>query len=193
VASVSGGRRGAKPPAVVARFAVSVFGRDRPGIVAAVTRVLADAGCNLEDTSMTILRGHFAMMLVVTGPGGVAGPELEAGLGPVAGRLDLQVSVRAVTDEVTAAAGGGARYAAAVYGADRPGLVARVSEVLAAHQVNIVDLQTRVVGEPDPVYAMHFELEVPNGAAAQVETDLRTAAQELGVEVSFHPDDADLL
>ena len=49
----------------MARFAVSVFGRDRPGIVAAVSRVLADAGCNLEDTSMTILRGHFAMMLVV--------------------------------------------------------------------------------------------------------------------------------
>jgi predicted amino acid-binding ACT domain protein len=29
----------------MARFAVSVFGRDRPGIVAAVTAVLADAGC----------------------------------------------------------------------------------------------------------------------------------------------------
>ncbi|MFL5879210.1 MAG: glycine cleavage system protein R [Actinomycetota bacterium] len=54
----------------MARFAVSVFGRDRPGIVAAVSRVLADAGCNLEDTSMTILRGHFAMMLVVAGPPG---------------------------------------------------------------------------------------------------------------------------
>jgi glycine cleavage system transcriptional repressor len=188
----SGGMRGAEPPATV-RFAVSVFGRDRPGIVAAVTRVLADAGCNLEDTSMTILRGHFAMMLVVTGPPGVAPSELEAGLGPVADRLDLQVSVRAVTDEVTAAAGGGARYAAAVYGADRPGLVARVTEALAAHQVNIVDLQTRLVGEPDPVYAMLFELEVPAGRAAQVETDLRAAADELGVEVSLHPDDADLL
>jgi glycine cleavage system transcriptional repressor len=177
----------------MARFAVSVFGRDRPGIAAAVTRVLADAGCNLEDTSMTILRGHFAMMLVVAGPAGLAGADLEAGLVPVADRLELQVSVRAVTDEVTAAAGGGDRYAAAVYGADRPGLVAGVAEVLAAHQVNIVDLQTRVVGEPDPVYAMHFELEVPAGRAAQVEAALRAAAADLGVEVSFHPDDADLL
>jgi glycine cleavage system transcriptional repressor len=175
------------------RFAVSVFGRDRPGIVAAVTRVLADAGCNLEDTSMTILRGHFAMMLVVAGPGGVGEAELSAGLGPVAGRLDLQVSVREVADEVTGAGGGGARYAAAVYGADRPGLVARVSEALAAHQVNIVDLQTRVIGEPDPVYAMHFELEVPAGRAAQVEADLGAVAGQLGVEVSFRPDDADLL
>src|SRR5215218_2861404 len=135
------------------RFAVSVFGRDCPGIVAAVTRVLADAGCNLEDTSMTILRGHFAMMLVVAGPAGLGEPQLRAGLDPVA----------------------------------------RVSEALAAHQVNIVDLQTRVIGEPDPVYAMHFELEVPAGRAAQVEADLAAVAGELGVEVSFHPDDADLL
>jgi glycine cleavage system transcriptional repressor len=177
----------------MARFAVSVFGRDRPGIVAAVTRVLADAGCNLEDTSMTILRGHFAMMLVVTGPAEAGAAGLEAGLDPVAARLDLQVGVREVTDDVTSAAGGGARYAAAVYGADRPGLVASVTEALAAHQVNIVDLQTRVVGEPDPVYAMHFELEVPEGRAAQVEAALRTTAADLGVEASFHPDDADLL
>ena len=180
-------------PEPMTRFAVSVFGRDRPGIVAAVTRVLADAGCNLEDTSMTILRGHFAMMLVVAGPAGLGEPQLRAGLDPVAGRLDLQVSVRQVADEVTTSGAGGARYAAAVYGADRPGLVARVSEALAAHQVNIVDLQTRVIGEPDPVYAMHFELEVPAGRAAQVEADLAAVAGELGVEVSFHPDDADLL
>ncbi|MFL6295779.1 MAG: glycine cleavage system protein R, partial [Actinomycetes bacterium] len=78
----------------MARFAVSVFGRDRPGIVAAVSRVLADAGCNLEDTSMTILRGHFAMMLVVAGSAGVGEAALRAGLDPVAGRLDRPVSGR---------------------------------------------------------------------------------------------------
>ena len=107
MAGGAGDVRGAEPWAAAHRFAVSVFGRDRPGIVAAVTRVLADAGCNLEDTSMTILRGHFAMMLVVSGPAGLGAPALEAGLDPVAGRLDLQVSVRAVTDEVTAAPAGG--------------------------------------------------------------------------------------
>jgi glycine cleavage system transcriptional repressor len=175
------------------RFAISVFGRDRPGIVAAVTRVLADAGCNLEDTSMTILRGHFAMMLVVSGGAGTGAADLEAGLGPAADRLDLQVSVRTVADDVTAARAGGERWAAAVYGADRPGLVARVAEALAAHQVNIVDLETRLVGGPDPVYAMHFELEVPAGLAAQVQTDLAAVGQALGVEVSMHPNEPDVL
>jgi glycine cleavage system transcriptional repressor len=177
----------------MSRFAVAVFGRDRPGIVAAITRVLADSGCNLEDTSMTILRGHFAMMLVVAGPAARTAQELERGLELVAGRLDLQVSVRPVADEVTITGDRGMRYVAAVYGADRPGLVAQVSEALAAREVNIVDLQTRVIGEPDPVYAMHFELQVPSGQAAQVEADLHAVADALGVQASFGPDEADVL
>ena len=45
-------------------FAVTAVGADRPGIVAAVTGAFAEHGCNLEDSSMTILRGQFAMMLV---------------------------------------------------------------------------------------------------------------------------------
>src|SRR4029450_7320725 len=116
-----GAPRNGRVPEPMTRFAVSVFGRDRPGIVAAVTRVLADAGCNLEDTSMTILRGHFAMMLVVAAPAGVGEAALRGGLDPVAGRLDLQVSVREVTDEVTAAGGGGARDAGGGEGGARAG------------------------------------------------------------------------
>jgi glycine cleavage system transcriptional repressor len=80
-----------------------------------------------------------------------------------------------------------------VYAADRPGLVARITEVLADHQVNIVGLETRLVGEPDGVYVMHFELEVPAGRAAQVQSDLAAAGRALGVEVSMRPDEPDVL
>ena len=51
-------------------FALSAIGRDRPGIVAAVTGVLLGHGANLEDSQMTILRGHFTMTLVVALPNG---------------------------------------------------------------------------------------------------------------------------
>jgi glycine cleavage system transcriptional repressor len=177
----------------MSRFAVTVFGRDRPGIVAALTRVLADAGCNLEDTSMTILRGHFAMMLVISGGAGIFARNLEAALSPVADRLELQLSVRSVSEDVVIPQVEGERWSAAVYAADQPGLVARISEVLADHQVNIVGLETRLVGEPDGVYVMHFELEVPPGRAAQVQSDLAAAARALGIEVSMRPDEPDVL
>ena len=49
-------------------YAVTVVGRDRPGIIAETTNRLAGLGLNLEDSTMTLLRGHFAMMLVCAGP-----------------------------------------------------------------------------------------------------------------------------
>ena len=67
----------------MSHYAVTAIGADRPGIVAAVTGVLMEHGCNLEDTSMTILRGHFAMMLVVAGPQTSSASDLEAALSEV--------------------------------------------------------------------------------------------------------------
>ena len=52
----------------VRSFVLSVTGRDRPGIVSSVTRVLLDHALNLEDAEMAILRGHFAVMLVLAAP-----------------------------------------------------------------------------------------------------------------------------
>ena len=42
------------------RWIVTALGQDRPGIVAGVTKVLYDLGCNLEDSAMTRLEGEFA-------------------------------------------------------------------------------------------------------------------------------------
>jgi glycine cleavage system transcriptional repressor len=40
-------------------LAVTVLGHDRPGIIAETTAALARLGLNLEDSTMTLLRGHF--------------------------------------------------------------------------------------------------------------------------------------
>ncbi|HEX2701633.1 MAG TPA: ACT domain-containing protein [Acidimicrobiales bacterium] len=176
------------------RFALSAVGADRPGIVAAVTGALVDHGCNLEDTSMSILRGQFAMMLVVAGPEGLDAATLEEALATPAADLDLVVAVRSVADEVPAAPEGEA-WAVAVYGADRPGIVHRVTSLLAGEGANIVDLSTRVIGEPDrPVYAMILEVCLPPGLEGAVLTDrLGALARELGVECSAHLSEADIL
>ena len=50
------------------QFALSVVGVDRPGIVAEVSRVLFELGCNIEDSTCTILSGQFAMILVIAHP-----------------------------------------------------------------------------------------------------------------------------
>lgn len=180
----------------MSHVAVTAVGADRPGIVAAFTQVFVAHGCNLEDCSMTILRGQFAMMLVVDVPPGVGAAALEAALAAPAAELDLLMAVRAIPEPPEA--GDGAEpssWTVSVYGADHPGIVHGVAALMAAHGVNIVDLSTRVAGEADrPVYAMVLEIAVPPGLApAQLQAELEATAGELGVTCRMHPSEADIL
>ena len=178
--------------------AATAVGSDRPGIVAAVTGVFVEHRCNIEDSSMTILRGQFAMMLVVATPAGVAAAELEAALAGPAAELDLVVTVRplpAVEEERGTIEPGDDRWTVSVYGADRPGIVHGVASLLADQGVNIVDLSTRVIGSPEqPVYAMVMEVALPPGVDPNALADrLAEVTAGLGVEASLHPSDADIL
>lgn len=174
--------------------AVTAFGADRPGIVAAVSRVLYEHRANIEDSRMAILGGHFAMMLIVALPADAGdAAALEEALGEPARALDLVVSVRPVAD-VEGPGAEGEPWIFSVYGADRPGIVYRVTGALAERGVNVTDLATHVVEGPTPVYVMIIEGTVPPGAdVGALEADLERLAAELGIDVSAHPQEAETL
>jgi len=140
---------------------------------------------------MTILHGHFAIAMVVAAPDGV---DVAAALDPTARRLDLTVDIRPIP-EGTPPTPLGERWSLVVYGADRPGMVAAITAVVADAQGNVVDLTTRLVGGPErPVYAMQLELALPDAAAAQALGDrLADVSPDLGVDCTLNPVDADLL
>ncbi|HZX98435.1 MAG TPA: ACT domain-containing protein [Dermatophilaceae bacterium] len=169
-------------------IAVTVLGHDRPGIVADVTRALADLHGNLEDSTMTLLRGHFAMVLLVhTGAGAAA---VEAALRPLCAGGSLVINAR-VLDDPAVSEVCGPSYVLRVHGADRPGIVATITAVVARHGANIVDLGTRLV---DGLYVLTAELELPKDASAVgLKAELQGAAEELGVDVHLSPIDDDLL
>jgi ACT domain-containing protein len=75
VASNGGGRaRGQQTPreedahreGSAARLVVSVFGVDHPGIVAAVSQILAEAGCSIVDINQTVVQRKFAMVIIAS-------------------------------------------------------------------------------------------------------------------------------
>ena len=74
--------------------AITVLGHDRPGIIAETTDRLAGLGLNLEDSSMTRLRGHFAMTLVCAGDADA--DTIRTALAPLAGDCSLSVTVHEV-------------------------------------------------------------------------------------------------
>lgn len=171
-------------------YAIAVLGPDRPGIIAGITEVLLREHGNLEDSAMTILHEMFTMTLVVSTPATIE--EVRTDLGKVADRLGLVVSIRDVTS--AAAVTTGDPHVVRVHGADRPGLVYDVTSALAAHDVNITDLATRLVGGTSPTYVMHVHCDIPETtSAATVREDLAVIATRLGIHLTLQPADSDEL
>ena len=159
-------------------FALSAIGRDRPGIVAAVSAVLLEQRMNITDSQMTILGGHFAMTLLVRGADDVDEPSLRQGLESVRASLGLEaVSLSEV--EEAADRSPDASHTVSVYGVDHPGIVHAVASLLAERGVDITDLTTRLVdtGEQEPLYAMMMEIALP---AEVDEADLAGPLAEVG-------------
>ena len=170
----------------VNELAITVIGPDRPGIVADVAEVLARLGANLTDSTMTRLRGHFAMTLICTGP---AAAEVEAALGPLTADGRLLATVRAVHPEAGAGAAG-EPYLVSVHGADRLGIVAAVTRVVAGAGGNITDLTTRLAG---PLYVLVAEVDLPPGTADTLAARLAEVATRLDVDVTMRRADTDVL
>lgn len=162
-------------------YAVTAVGPDAPGEVAAVAEALAALGANLEDASMTRLRGHFAMTLVAS----LAAPaaEVERALAPVGAQSGLHISVWEVGGD-SPASPAGQPWRVTLHGADHPGIVAGVAREVAAAGGNITDLSCRLAGD---LYVMTLDVE------AAAEPDLAAVAAQLGVTVRVSAADEDLL
>ena len=167
-------------------FALTIIGRDRPGIVSQVTEILFQLGCNIADSSCSILGGQFSMILIISHPEytdresfGDAFASLE--------ESNLSVFLR------TLMPGGeqrpeleGELCMISVYGADKPGIVYQVSKELGNRKINITDLNTKLVGdESRPVYVMMIEAVLPEGLEVEdVESWMEALKTEMGVDIS---------
>lgn len=172
----------------MAQLALSAVGRDRPGIVAQTTAVLLRHGVNVEDSRMSILRGHFTMMLVLGIPDGADEAALAADLKAVAGELSLEALTLSEVEPADAAGPAAPTHVVTVYGVDHPGIVHHATATLAGHGVNVTDLETRLAesGDDPPLYALTIEVAVPTGLdPAELEAALAGMATRESVEVSL--------
>ncbi|MFH1784654.1 MAG: ACT domain-containing protein [bacterium] len=172
-------------------IALTAVGRDRPGIVAAVSEILYQTGCNIEDSSMCILQGEFAMILIISLADSMEVKSLDEKLGTLRKSLGLSISLRELAQEELSRniPKDEQVYIISVYGTDKPGIVYKVTQSLAGKNINITDVNTKVAGEKDkPVYVMLLEVELPEGTSSdEIEKSLGEIAKELEVEINIKP------
>ncbi len=163
-------------------YMLTLMGEDKKGIVAAVTQVLFERGITLGETSMLRLGGNFTIMMMVAADLNVA--TLRDALADVVDSMELTLHIDPMQ-------GGLHRHVTPnlivrVSGADRSGIVARVTSALAEAGFNILDLESDVAGSREhPVYIMQIA-----GISETPLEELEAAVDGMrdeGIEVNVSP------
>ena len=167
---------------------LSVLGHDRPGIVAAVTGILFDLNCNIENVSQTILQTEFSGSFIVTLPPGLSLDDLHERFIESLAPGDLHVHIEPLlTKKAALTARESEPFVITTKGPDRRGLVAGISEIIAGHGVNITNLQAVFKGGDEPGdNIMIYEVDIPTDIDQQkLYRDLREKAESLTLDISI--------
>jgi glycine cleavage system transcriptional repressor len=172
---------------------LSISGHDRPGIVRDVAEALLHLDANIEDSSMTALRGRFAMMLIVRLPGEASLGSLKGALAELEQRTDLTIQSQPISDEEARTESIEPDCVVTVHGADRMGIVHAVTEAVAACGGSVVDLSTRTHGEGEQaIYMMALEVNAGD-RCGEMRDSLKAVASHLQVDISVHDIDEAVL
>ena len=162
-------------------YMVTLIGKDRKGIVSHVTSALYEGGGNLGETSMMRLGGNFSIMMMVEFSG--RAKELHDVLSSVTDSMDLHLHIDKIDAKLHEHIIPDVRIS--VYGADRTGIVSKVTAVLAESGLNILDLESDVAGDKDkPIYIMHIEGSASEGIKS-LESALQIVKDEDGIDAEL--------
>jgi phosphoserine phosphatase len=167
-------------------YVISAVGRDKPGLVNRMAHVLSRLNINIVDVEARSIRGYFDMFLVVDLSTSSAGAQkMIEDLAPIEADFDLGLRVKPYEE--------GRRnpnkrmMILTVMGVDRPGIVDRVSGLMARHEVNIEAIKMIARGE-----YIAMELSVDTSALADVRAFRKIMyafSAETGLDVSLRDED----
>lgn len=169
-------------------FIISAVGKNVTGIVARVSKAVYECGCNFEDSRMTLLGNHFALMILVTAVDEGVHQGLEAACARLDREKDLNVTLFPVEGTGRGGPGTEPNYEIRVKGVDRMGIVYRTTQLLASRNINIVELETCL--EPGkngkPIFIMRTSVVVPREVDGEsLRKDLKFLAEDLEETISL--------
>ena len=167
-------------------YLLTAIGDDRPGIVAEISKFLYENDFNIENSSMAKLNNEFSMMLIVATDKELDLQDIEKKLTDLANKIGLDIIFKPIA-EYEEKQPECKVYRLIVYGGDKPGIVYKVSDLLAKKGINIVDLRTE---KSKDMYILIAELEVPqNIIEEKLKNELNNLSQELNVDITLESDE----
>ncbi len=130
---------------------ITVLGKDRPGIISKISNILYELDCNLENVNQMILQQEFAGFFIVSPPSGMDLKTLAYKLTKPTEDVGLSIHVNPLEDKAFKKERiEGETFLITTIGPDQKGLVARFSNILSKHGVNIENLKAVFKGGDIP-------------------------------------------
>ena len=166
-------------------YIITFIGDDRPGLVEELSSAVEQCGGNWHESRLSQLGGKFAGLVMVSLPEGVSAPQLESTLKELA---SSGMSVRVTpTGSAAPVASDLRRVLLRVLGPDRTGIVREISAALAAHQVNVVEMDSAVESAPmsaELLFSATIHAQVPASVEMPaLEEQLDEIANEMTLDI----------
>ena len=170
------------------KFIMTAFSKDRPGIVADVTEVIYENGCNLEDSTMTNMLDEFAIILLFAGKGNQLHDQLLSACRRLEREKGIIAFIRAVEAKDQAKQKTYITKTINVEGIDQAGIVFKISRFLADRDINIASLTSHRVHSPESgtaIYFMEIQAQVPEKVSLEhLEKGLSRVGEELNLDIT---------
>lgn len=170
----------------MANMLVTVFCPDRTGLVAAIAGRLFEVGANLGDTSFAVLGAGAEFSTICQIPDHISAGELQADLAELPELAGADIEVTPFGLDAQHGPSAKITHVVTVAGGDRPGLVARLSEVFTQFKANIVRMDAQRIPEGGTSrYITRFAVSIPPESRSACLNTAANTAGELGLTCTW--------
>ena len=170
------------------KFIMTAFSKDRPGVVADITEVIYENGCNLEDSTMTSMLDEFAIILLFVGKGDSLKDQLLKECRRLEKEKGITAFIRSVEAEDKEKQINFFTKTIIVEGIDQAGIVYKVSRFLADNNINIENLTSRRITSPESgtaIYFMEIKVQIPEKITLDhLENELSQVGEALNLDIT---------
>lgn len=165
---------------------ISIIGPDRIGLISAVTSRLYELGVNLGDTTFAVLGKGFEFTSLVELPRDLAPQQVQSALAGLPELEGATMDVKTFGFGPLHGATGHITHRIEVSGGDRPGIIARLTEVFAGFGANIVRMNSRkVLASGGTQYVTRFAVSIPEDRAASCLATVANTVSQLHLKCSW--------
>lgn len=177
------------------RYLLVAGGIDRKGIVYNLTKILKEFNFNIEDSSMVLLRRTFSIIMLLTSYAKINEIVFQKQLCDFMNKYNMTLDIKEISENEMKEYKPSNVYIIKISGADKPGIVNEITDIILKNSGNIIGLDTKSSENVRPhAYYMLLEVDLPTKINIKsFEGQLKKAGKKMGVVINMNKVERNIL